>query len=266
MIGQRAAAPMVTVVMTHYRCEPFLAEAAGSILAQSFRDLELWVIDDASPSREWRDALAPFRGDPRLRLFASDANVGTYRLKTAALGAVRGPLVAFQDSDDASEPERLAVQVAALDRRRLDIVGSGYSIVTEDGGVAGRRRMPRWCNWLERLGKTHFIHHPTCLVRARVFDAIGGFDGAARIGADTDFILRAAQRFRIGNVGAPLYRYRERSDSLTHAPGTGYGSPLRESYAEATRARWKQIRGAGAAADLRPAPIDVDFTVAELQD
>lgn len=254
----------LTVIMTHFGCEAFLAEAVGSILDQSFPDLELWLVDDCSPNEQWLEVLDPFRADQRLRLFKADRNVGTYRLKARLIQHIASPLVAFQDSDDISERLRFEQQIEALERRRLDIVGCSYRILDEAGAAVGERRMPRACNWLERLGKKHLVHHPTCVVRANVFDEIGSFDGTTRIGADSDFVLRAVQRFRVGNVRRPLYCYRERRASLTRAPDTGYGSAFRQDYMKSIHDRWRRNRRLGAAADLRPRAIDVDFAICEL--
>lgn len=269
MLGTKSAgigcgAAPLTVIMTHFGCEAFVAEAVESILNQSFHDLELWLVDDCSPNEQWLEVLDPFRADRRLRLFRADRNVGTYRLKARLIQDIASPLVAFQDSDDMSERLRFEQQIEALERRRLDIVGCSFRIVDDAGVAVGERRMPRACNWLEWLGKKHLVHHPTCMVRGRVFDEIGSFDGTTRIGADSDFILRAVQRFRVGNVRRPLYRYRERQASLTQAPDTGYGSSLRQDYMKVIHERWRRNRRLGTAADLRPQAIDVDFAISEL--
>lgn len=254
----------VAVLMTHYNCEAYLAAAVRSILEQSWRDLDLLVLDDGSPGEQWREVLAEFRADPRLRLFASDRNVGTYRLKSAVIPHLNARYLAFQDSDDLSSRARIERQLAALERRRLDILGCSFSRIDEAGHPIGDRHMPSSCNWLERLGKTHFVHPPSCIVRGRVFRTIGAFDGTTRIGADTDFVLRAARRFRIGNLREPLYLYRERRNSLTGDSETGYGSPVREAYAAAMRQRWRRQRRQGSAADLHPAAIDQSFTLREI--
>jgi len=258
------AVPQVVVIMTHFGGEEFLAASVRSILEQNFSDLELWLVDDCSPTERWLDELRPYRDDPRLRLFRSDRNVGTYRLKARLIEAVRSPFIGFQDSDDFSLPSRIEMQMKAAEARRLDIVGTSFLVLDEAGTTIGQRLMPRACNWLERLGKKHLVHHPTCLVRRRVFDAIGSFDGTTRIGADSDFVLRAVQRYRVGNVRRPLYCYRQHPKSLTGAAETGYGSALRDSYMAATRARWRENRRLGALADLRTPPIDVDFSLREL--
>jgi glycosyltransferase involved in cell wall biosynthesis len=256
--------PRVTVILTHFGCEDYLAEAVASILQQTFKALELWVVDDCSPSDLWATKLARWRGDPRLRLFRSSRNVGTYRLKALCIDHIDSGYIGFQDADDASEPQRIEVQIREMERRRLDVVGTGYIISNERGEPVGRKRMPRSCNWLFRLGRVFIVHHPTTLVRRTVFDRIGSFDGNTRMGADCDFMLRAAHRFQVGNVRPLLYRYRLRSGSLTAAPATGFGSDARVAY---SRQMWERERLRKKKPDdvsLRPLPIDMDFTVTEL--
>jgi glycosyltransferase involved in cell wall biosynthesis len=254
--------PQLAVIMTHYDCPRFLGQAVASVLGQTYSDLELHLIDDNTPGGTWLEAIRPYRDDPRLKLWISDRNVGTYRLKSAIIPHIRSQFVGFHDSDDFSLPDRFGQQLRMLERKRLDIIGSGIAMIDEAGVVRGERRFPWRCNWLERLGKTHFIHHPATTVRRAVFDRIGTFDGTARIGADTDFILRAAQRFRIGNVRALLYRYRLRPDSLTGARETGYGSVMRETYRQQVLTRWRAYRGCRDDVPLKAAPSDIDFTLA----
>jgi glycosyltransferase involved in cell wall biosynthesis len=259
LLPMALAAPVLTVVMTHYGCEHYLAEAVGSILRQSYRDLELHVADDCSSDGRWLDSIKQFRSDSRLRLFSADKNVGTYRLKARMIEDIRSEYIGFQDSDDISEASRFEQQVAILARKHFDIVGSGCMMIDESGNGIGRRRFPTRCNLLERLGKKHLVHHPATTVRRAVFDDIGSFDGTTRIGADSDFILRAAQRYRIGNLRALLYRYRIRPDSLTGSVASGYGSEARREYGRKMVERWKRNRRLGRAADLSTPQCDIQF-------
>ena len=220
----------VTVITSHRSCEAYLASAVRSILEQSLPDLSLVVVDDASPSDAWLEALRPFRGDPRLTAYRASRNVGRYRISNRVFQESDSPFVAFQDADDVSSRERLAEQVRALERRRLDIVGTGFVQIDEAGREQVRRRMPRWPLFRSVLGRDFVIHPATMVCRRAAFDRLGGFDGTARLEADTDFLVRAQFTCRIGNVPRPLYFYRRRPRSLTAAPDTALGSPAREAY------------------------------------
>lgn len=232
--------PLVSVILPHYRCERFLAEAVGSILRQKEVDLELLVLDDASEDGRWLEAVRGFAGDPRLRVYQSSRNVGHYRLKNAAIARIRSPFIALQDADDASEPERLVRQLEALERTRAHIMGCSFRYVTEDGATLRERRMVRRCNFWLALGKRFVSLHPTTVMRREVFDVLGGYDGTARVVADDDFIRRAVHLFRVRNIPDVLYRYRQRPDSLTASPGTGYGSAMREAYREGMLRRQRE--------------------------
>ncbi|WP_030435445.1 glycosyltransferase family 2 protein [Actinoplanes subtropicus] len=254
---------MLTVILPHFRCARYLPAAVRSVLGQTVRNLRLVVVDDCSPDDDWVSALAPFRDDPRLTVLRASRRVGHLRLKNAVLPTVTTPYVGFQDADDESEPNRFAVQVAMLERGRADLVGSGFTQIDAEGRVTGMRRMPRNGNLWIRMGRTTVALHPTTVVRRAVFSRLGGFDGTAEFGADTDFHLRLARLYRIRNSRLPLYRYRVWAQSLTGAPETGFGSPARQAYVarllEAEQRR-KQARGPAELLPLLVAPgNDVDF-------
>src|SRR6185369_13086080 len=97
--------PRVTVVMSVYNGERYLAEAIDSILAQTYRDFELLVIDDASTDRT-AEIVAKYH-DERIRVLRNDTNRGLTVSLNIGLGAARGELIARHDADDRSRPRRL---------------------------------------------------------------------------------------------------------------------------------------------------------------
>ena len=106
-------APKVTVFIPVYNRERYVKEAIDSILAQTYPDFELLLIDDGSTD----DSVAVIESykDPRIRLERNEHNVGIPRTRNRGLELARGEYVAMLDSDDAAYPERLAKQVAFLD-------------------------------------------------------------------------------------------------------------------------------------------------------
>jgi len=128
----------VTVLMPAYNAEAHVEEAVDSVLAQSFGDLELLVVDDGSTDGTAERVKAV--NDPRLRVLRRD-RAGVVGALNAGLDAARGELLARLDADDVMVGDRLARQVAFLDRRP-DIVacGTDYEMF---GTVQGRVRMPR---------------------------------------------------------------------------------------------------------------------------
>lgn len=257
----RTSAPEVTVVLPHYGCERYLRDAVESILRQEV-DLDLWIVDDCSPDRRWLDAIEDLAADQRVALFQTTRNVGHYRIKNSLLPMLRSRFIAFQDADDVSHPGRLRAQLAELRRTGAAMIGTGFVYLSETGEALAIKRMVKHCNAWLRLGKSFVLLHPTSLVRREVFDAIGGFDGTARVAADDDFLLRASRVFPIRNVPAPLYSYRTRADSLTGSVDTGHRSTLRQRYRDALLARHvsrRHLHGRELLDSLRPPPNDVPF-------
>ena len=103
----------VTVLMPTYNVAPYVEEAIGSVLAQTYRDFELLVVDDASTD----DTLAVVRGinDPHIRIAAFNKNVGLAENLNRGLALITTEYVARMDGDDIAEPYWLEHEVAVLD-------------------------------------------------------------------------------------------------------------------------------------------------------
>lgn len=227
----------IAVILPHFQCERFLRTAVHSVLSQSFRDIELFVVDDASSTDHWIDAIGEFRQDPRLVVLRAAQNVGHYRLKNHLIAHLGHPYIAFQDADDISHPDRLRHSLALMACTGADIVGCSFRHIDETGRPLTTKHMPLFANLSMRFGKTFASLHPSTLIKRRVFDLLGGFDGTARIAADTDFLFRTRYLCWIVNTWRVLYEKRQRLNSLTLAPETGFGSQTRNEYLRATLER-----------------------------
>jgi len=259
--------PAITVIMPHYRCERFLAEAVRSILQQTHQDLRLVVVDDHSSTDEWQRSLTSFEADTRLAAFTTSARVGPYRIANRILAETQSTYVGYQDADDVSHPTRLERQMALIRDTSADIAGCRFTYIDQDSRPLTSLR---WEHALLRhdIRRDKLAHHPASLVRRHVYDTIGGYDGRTTFGADTEFMLRAGYLFRIRNCQAPLYSVRLRSDSLTHGPTTGQHSPARRWYKGelATRTReWDRAACSDSlVARLQGQPNDVEFHLTQV--
>ena len=145
---------LVSIVMPAYNREAYIGDSIRSVLAQTFGNWELLVVDDASTDRT--SAVVESFRDPRIRLFRHERNHGAALSRNHALREARGKWVAFLDSDDLWHPEKLARQVEFMESS-----GSGFSCTDyraqTDGiwenrvwtgpGVADKRAMYRYC-WI----------------------------------------------------------------------------------------------------------------------
>ncbi|TIX49868.1 glycosyltransferase family 2 protein [Alteraurantiacibacter aquimixticola] len=232
--------PTLSVAMSVYNGERFLAEAVGSILAQSFGDFEFLILDDGSSDRTAgiiRDFAAR---DSRIRPIIRE-NRGLVASLNQLLTEARAPLVARMDADDVCLPDRFARQVAFLE-------------ANPDHGVVGC-----WSYDIDEKGEpwridaadhpvTHadFLHnirhggpllvHPAVMYRADIVRSVGGYHAAFRHCEDLDLWLRLASVTKLANLPERLIRYRHYPEQVSkrHATEQQVGAAI--AY-EAWRAR-----------------------------
>jgi glycosyltransferase involved in cell wall biosynthesis len=129
--------PKVTVVIPVYNREKYVRDAIDSILAQTFTDFELLVIDDGSTDGSQK--VVRSYGDPRIRLVCNERNQGIPKTRNTGIRLARGEYLAFLDSDDQACPERLRKQVAFLDSHPdYAAVGAWIEWIDEEGRPLGR--------------------------------------------------------------------------------------------------------------------------------
>ena len=108
--------PKVTIITPNYNHARFLTRRLDSILAQTFQDFELIILDNASTDRS-REVIEPFAKDPRVRVIFNARNNGsTFKQWNLGLSHAKGDYVWFAESDDYAEPALLATLVDRLDR------------------------------------------------------------------------------------------------------------------------------------------------------
>jgi glycosyltransferase involved in cell wall biosynthesis len=129
--------PKVTVLVPVYNREHYVRDAIDSILAQTFTDFELLVIDDGSTDRS-SEVVRSYQ-DPRIRFVGNEMNEGIPKTRNKGVQLARGEYLALLDSDDRAFPERLATQVAFLDSHPdFAAVGAWIEWMDEVGRPLGR--------------------------------------------------------------------------------------------------------------------------------
>ncbi|HUE89987.1 MAG TPA: glycosyltransferase family 2 protein [Vicinamibacterales bacterium] len=200
--------PAVTVVMTAYNRERFIAEAIESVLGQTFTDFEMLVVDDCSTDGT-RDVAADYaRRDPRVRILLNERNLGDYPNRNHASRLVRTPYFKFHDSDDVMYAHCLQVMYGMLDREPR----AAFALTTSRPWPGGRCPMlltPRLAYEREFLGSGLFHLGPAAaLFRTNFFHSVGGF-AERGVGSDVIFWPRACRAGSALLVPADLFHWRE---------------------------------------------------------
>jgi glycosyltransferase involved in cell wall biosynthesis len=213
------ALPFVSVFIPTYRGEATIGSAIESVLAQTFSDFELVVIDDGSPDST-RAIVAQYH-DPRLRYVRNEHNLGPEGNWNRCLAEARGKYFKLLPHDDLLYPECLARQVAALEAdcdERIALTFSARDVIGPRGNVLTRRGYPgategridsnavlRAC---VRRG-TNLIGEPgAVLLRKSLADRIGAFDGTNPYVIDLDYWFRLLAHGDAWYSSEPLAAFR----------------------------------------------------------
>jgi glycosyltransferase involved in cell wall biosynthesis len=190
--------PAATVLIGAYENEATVAWAVSSILGQTEADLELIVIDDGSRDGSAVVAEEAIGSDPRGRVMRLERNLGIARSLNVGLEAAAAPIVAIQDADDYSAPERLQRQLAVLaEDPGVAVVGSRMREV--DAG--DRELRPRTSFAAGDVGPVLMRFNPipngSATFRRDVALGLGGYDPRYRYATEYDLWLRIAERHRL---------------------------------------------------------------------
>jgi glycosyltransferase involved in cell wall biosynthesis len=198
----------VSVVVPCHNYGRYLPYAIESILTQTYKDLEIIVVDDGSTDST-REVIESY-GDRVVRVVGHFGSPNAAR--NAGIRASTGELVAFLDADDEWRPSKLAVQLrrwhtakrAGLVYGRCELfeASSGATL-----GVMPRGPLPEG-DVLRELALRQFIPSPTPVIPRRVFEQVGYFDEAERAADDWDMWLRIAARFPMAAIDEVVARYR----------------------------------------------------------
>jgi glycosyltransferase involved in cell wall biosynthesis len=243
--------PAITVLIGAYDNERTVPRAITSILGQTESKLELIVIDDGSSDRSAAAARTAIGSDPRGRVIRLERNVGIARSLNTGLRAATAPVVAIQDADDYSAPERLERQLAVLAADPgVAVVGARMREVDPDDQVLRPRTTFAAGDVGPVLPRFNPIPNGSAAFRRDVALALGGYDPRYRFAAEYDLWLRIAEQHRVVTIDEELCtRVMGRANVASRAERV----QIAEGIAIRARAlaRRRTVRGAGGL--VRPA-------------
>jgi glycosyltransferase involved in cell wall biosynthesis len=212
-------APRVSVLMTMFNADAYLRPAIESLLAQSYRDFELIIVNDGST--DGSAAVVEGFADPRIRPVHNEGNRGQTACLNQGLALARGEFVARQDADDLSHPDRLRRQMRFLDDHPgIALLGANAEQIDGSGRPLGRTDLPRdapairWANLFDNS-----LLHSAVIFRAKVIsEEFGDYDESFHCSQDYALFSRVARQHGVANLAEPLISIRVHPESMMRSP------------------------------------------------
>jgi Glycosyltransferases involved in cell wall biogenesis len=187
--------PLISVVIPTFNRRCTVERAIISALGQSYQSIEVVVVDDGSLDGT-EEVLSRFKSDARFK-YLYQQNRGQSAARNKGIAASAGELIAFLDSDNYWDVDKLASQLEYWDLNRgYDILYSEVTHLYDNGEtLPGDSRKRHSGMILKKLLLSNFITNNTVLVPRRCFDELGAFDESLRIAEDYDLWLRFSTRY-----------------------------------------------------------------------
>ncbi|MEJ0097276.1 MAG: glycosyltransferase [Bauldia sp.] len=203
------ASPPLTVLMSVYNGEKYLATALDSVLTQTYGDFDFVIVDDGSTDSTAAILKEFAAKDARIRVFGQ-TNAGLAASLNLGLQQTASEYVARMDADDLALPHRFATQVAALNSEtRLAVIGSRVLCIDENGRTRHRRPVVTGSAAIAAtLPFANCINHPSTMMRTVAVVEAGGYRRKFKVSQDYDLWLRLSERHQLDNLPEVLLHYR----------------------------------------------------------
>lgn len=202
---------MISIIIPTYNRAKLLPRAIESVLAQTFQDFELLVVDDGSVDNTKEVVMEYAKKDERIIYIKQENSGGASRPKNTGINKAKGEYIAILDSDDEWMPDKLEIQFRHFKHSKnpkLGVVGCDMLVIDVETKEENHYRVPRYTNYLRQLLLRDYMGPGSCMLyRTAVFLEVGLFDEHLKRGQDRDMRIRIAERFDIEFVDGYLVRY-----------------------------------------------------------
>lgn len=226
--------PEVSIIIPTYNGERFIAQTVESVLAQTFKDFEVLVIDDGSVDRTIE---AIPKSDPRVRIHRQK-NAGVAAARNTGIRIANGHFIAFLDQDDLWHPQKLHVQLEAFRKRpQVGVVYGGFRNWIDGTAPFFPHRtlnadeiVEQLSGWIyHQLLLTNWVLLSTAMFRAEVIQKTGFFDESLPPADDWDYVIRASRQYQFCKLAQIIALYRTHpAQASRKVTNKDHASALRE--------------------------------------
>lgn len=213
--------PLVSVILPTYNRESYLTESIESVLAQTYTNFELLIVNDCSTDYT-AELLDDFRKkDQRIRVIENEVNKGAPASRNIAVKHAVGKYLAMMDSDDISLPIRFEKQVIFLERHpQTYVLGSSAYVIDPQGKNINEWRLPtrdRLIRWHSIFRNSRVFCNPSVMMRASIFDYVPKFNENNRTSDDSELwaTIFPFKELGFANLANKLVKYRSHPISIT---------------------------------------------------
>jgi len=211
--------PAVSVILPTYNRSKTLERAINSVLKQTYSDLELIIVDDASTDNTEEIVKAFMNKDGRVIYIKHSSNTGPAGARNTGIKRSTGRYIGFQDSDDEWMPDKLEKQVKILDNSpsHTGMVYTAFIRIFSNKSIyvpPEKIRIKEGFIHYELLNG-NFIGMPTTLIKKECFDRVGLFDESLPPLEDWELFLRISKYFSISYIDEALVAEFESEDSIS---------------------------------------------------
>ncbi len=211
---------LISILLSTYN-EPIkmIEESITSILNQTYKNIELILINDNAQNRELDKLLSNYeKKDCRIKYIKHNANMGLVKSLNEGLQYAKGNYIARMDADDISVNDRLENQLKYIKDTNYDMIGGNIIKIDEYKNKIGELKVP---SEFEKIKKYQIygscILHPTWFVKKEVYETLNGYREIYAC-EDYDFILRAILKgYKVGNIDKTVLFYRIRGNSISNS-------------------------------------------------
>ena len=200
--------PTVSVLMTAYNREKYIAEAIESVVASTYQDWELIIVDDCSTDRTVEIAKSYESKDKRIKVYVNEKNLGQFPNRNKAASLARGKYLKYLDSDDIIYTHGLGVMVEALD----NFPSAGLALIDVNNAL---QQYPKLIKKNDAI-REHYFHKPFLTIgpsgvifRREAFEKIGCFGNDNYVGNDTKILMFISLHSDVVLMTSDLIYWRE---------------------------------------------------------
>lgn len=197
--------------MCSYNRAGYLPQAIDSVLAQTFHDFELIILDDASTDNTEEVVSSYASKDQRIRYIKHPSNLGLAKNRNAGLSEARGAYIAILDSDDLwNDPSKLSNQYSFLDQNlHCAVIGTFAEVIDDAGTVKGTYLFETTDAQIrKKMLLRDQIINSSALFRKDAAVEAGGYDNDLAPAEDYDLYLRIGKKHTFANLPECMTRYR----------------------------------------------------------